>query len=345
MANLVLDQINKTLGGRSVIHDLTMTVGSGEFVSLLGPSGSGKTTTLRMIGGFISNDAGHGRILIDGRDVSAIPPERRPTAMVFQQYALWPNMTVFQNIAFGLQIRRLAKAVIKQRVAQVLTLVDLIGHDRKYPAQLSGGQQQRVALARALVLEPQVLLLDEPLSNLDAQLRVKVREDIRSIQQKAGITTVFVTHDQDEAMSVSDRVAVLNDGKIEQFDTPETLYTKPATEFVARFIGSMNFLEGVPQAEEIIMSDGSKIPCGHVSAVRDTKLVLAVRPESVRIAEQGVPARVTRRVPRGHYVELVLENRSGSLRAFAPSSAQISENVHYVFDSALVYDQGKLAHV
>ena len=193
-AGLLIDHVSKDLGGRTIVADMQLEVRPHELTCLLGPSGCGKTTTLRMIGGFLQPDAG--QILIDGVDVSRLAPERRPTAMVFQNYALWPHMTVFKNVAFGLKLRKLPKAEIRERVESVLELVGLTHHTHSYPARISGGEQQRVALARALVLEPKVLLLDEPLSNLDAKLRVRVREDIREIQQRIGITTVFVTHDQ-----------------------------------------------------------------------------------------------------------------------------------------------------
>ncbi|HSP71366.1 MAG TPA: ABC transporter ATP-binding protein, partial [Gaiellaceae bacterium] len=233
-AGLLIDRVSKDLGGRRIVDGLELEVRAGELTCLLGPSGCGKTTTLRMIGGFLHPDAG--RILIDGEDVGALAPERRPTAMVFQNYALWPHMTVFKNVAFGLRLRKLPKAEIKQRVERMLELVGLTHHMTSYPARISGGEQQRVALARALVLEPKVLLLDEPLSNLDAKLRVRVREDIREIQQRIGITTVFVTHDQDEALSISDRIAVMNEGNVEQYADARSLYREPGTTFVANFV-------------------------------------------------------------------------------------------------------------
>ena len=240
-AGLVLHQVAKTLGGRLIVDNLDLRVRRGELVCLLGPSGCGKTTTLRMIGGFLRPDAG--QVLIGGRGYTTTPPERRPTAMVFQNYALWPHMNVFKNVAFGLRLRKLPKAEIAERVERTLALVNLTHHIRSFPAQISGGEQQRVALARALVLEPEVLLLDEPLSNLDAKLRVKVREDIKEIQQRVGITTVFVTHDQDEALSISDRIAVMNAGRIEQYAGAHDLYRMPRTRFVADFVGTMNFFD------------------------------------------------------------------------------------------------------
>ena len=205
---LQVSGLSKVLGGRTIIDSLDLSVEEGELVSLLGPSGCGKTTTLRMIGGFLTPDSG--TIVVAGRDVTALGAERRPSAMVFQNYALWPHMTVFKNVSYPLRIRKLPKSEIQERVTAVLELVNLLQHKGSRPAQISGGEQQRVALARALVQEPDLLLLDEPLSNLDAKLRVKVREDIREIQQRLGITTVIVTHDQDEALSMSDRIAVMN---------------------------------------------------------------------------------------------------------------------------------------
>ncbi len=243
MARLTLDHLVKRYGATSepAVHDLSLEVDDGELVCLLGPSGCGKTTTLRMIGGFLKPDSGD--VLIDGTSIVRQPPEQRPTAMVFQRYALWPHMTVFDNVAFGLQVRRRPKDEIRRRVDQVLELVGLDDLGRRRPGQLSGGQQQRVALARALVIEPRILLLDEPLSNLDAQLRVHMRSELTAIQRRVGITTVFVTHDQEEAMSIADRIAVMRAGVLEQMDSPEALYARPATLFVATFLGAMNRLD------------------------------------------------------------------------------------------------------
>src|SRR5919199_2496409 len=243
MARLQLEHLVKQYGrgGDPAVQDLSLEVNDGEFVCLLGPSGCGKTTTLRMIGGFLKPDGGDVRI--DGVSILREPPERRPTAMVFQRYALWPHMTVWDNIAFGLRVRRRPRDEISRRVEAVLDLVGLPAMGKRYPAQLSGGQQQRVALARALVLEPRILLLDEPLSNLDAQLRIYMRSELTAIQRRVGITTVFVTHDQEEAMSIADRIAVMNVGVLEQMDTPEEIYAHPATLFVATFIGTMNRLD------------------------------------------------------------------------------------------------------
>ncbi len=328
MARLELDHLVKRYGrgGEPAVQDLSLEVHDGEFVCLLGPSGCGKTTTLRMIGGFLKPDAGDVRI--DGTSILKEPPERRPTAMVFQRYALWPHMTVWDNIAFGLQVRRRPRDEIARRVEATLELVGLPALGRRYPAQLSGGQQQRVALARALVLEPRILLLDEPLSNLDAQLRVHMRAELTAIQRRVGITTVFVTHDQEEAMSIADRIAVMNAGVLEQMDSPEEIYARPATLFVATFIGTMNRLDahmeaGCVRAGPFVaaLPDMSRLNGGRV----DGTLVAGVRPEDVVLesAGQGVPARIDSVVDLGHYRRVTLTAGGTSLLAFVPRSEPI----------------------
>lgn len=353
MARLVLDGLTKSLSGKVVIDNMHMAVESGEMICLLGPSGSGKTTTLRMIGGFIDTD--EGQISIGDLDITRMPPERRPTAMVFQQYALWPHMDVYKNISFGLKLRGLPRKEIADKVQSVLKMVGLAEYAKAYPGQLSGGQQQRVALARALVLEPQLLLLDEPLSNLDAQLRIRVREDIREIQQRAGITTVFVTHDQDEAMSIADRVAVLSNGRIEQFDTPQNLYRRPTTRFVASFIGTMNLVRGKAEEGGVVLwakasqDEQTYVPCVQPTVSVFGELEVAIRPEDVRVSDttnsssdDGALATVLRRVPRGHYDELVLKTGYGELRAFVPSALSVGDAVRYQFDRVLYYQNDTL---
>jgi putative spermidine/putrescine transport system ATP-binding protein len=341
-AGLLIDHVSKDLGGRTIVADMQLEVHAGELTCLLGPSGCGKTTTLRMIGGFLQPDAG--QILIDGADVSTLAPERRPTAMVFQNYALWPHMTVFKNVAFGLKLRKLPKAEIRSRVESVLELVGLTHHVNSYPARISGGEQQRVALARALVLEPKVLLLDEPLSNLDAKLRVRVREDIRAIQQRIGITTVFVTHDQDEALSISDRIAVMSGGKVEQYADPRTLYREPATHFVASFVGAMNFYRASVHDGAIELGDGTRIPCEGVSPNGGGTLEVGIRPEDVTIAANGdgAEATVVREIPRGHYKELVLKVGADEARAFVAPELAASERPRIRFTRAVLYRDGSL---
>ncbi|WJS91026.1 ABC transporter ATP-binding protein [Microbacterium testaceum] len=328
-AGLRLRSLRKTLGGRTIIDDLDLTVQPGELVSLLGPSGCGKTTTLRMIAGFLVPDAGG--IEMAGRDVTRLGPDKRPSAMVFQNYALWPHMTVAKNVAYPLRLRRLPRAEIAERVDAVLQLVNLLHHRDSRPPRISGGEQQRVALARALVQEPEVLLLDEPLSNLDAKLRVRVREEIRDLQQRLGITTVVVTHDQEEALSISDRVAVMNAGRVEQFSAPGELYRRPETEFVATFIGSMNRLEGG--------FDGTRlVPGADVVGIRpeDVVFTLDSRPGAV-------PARVERVVPHGHFHRVRLRREDATLDAFVPGEPPTVGTSGYAsIASALVYRDGRL---
>ncbi len=234
--------IRLSYGRNEVLKDISIHIEPGEFFALLGPSGSGKSTLLRLIAGF--NRQSHGQLLVDGRDIGATPPWDRNIGMVFQNYALWPHMTVWDNVAFGLVERRLPRAEIRDKVAAALELVGLADFGRRRPNQLSGGQQQRVALARTIVIEPQVLLLDEPLSNLDKKLRVQMRQDLLSLQRRLGITTIFVTHDQEEAMTTADRMAVLDHGVVQQIGAPSTLFDYPVNRFVANFVGTMNVLEG-----------------------------------------------------------------------------------------------------
>src|SRR5690606_27964417 len=234
--------IRLSYGDTEVLKNINILIEPGEFFALLGPSGSGKSTLLRLIAGFNQHNAG--QLLVDGKDISAIPPHRRNIGMVFQSYALWPHMTVWDNVAFGLVERRLPRAEVRERVEAALALVGLSTFARRRPNELSGGQQQRVALARTIVIEPQVLLLDEPLSNLDKKLRVQMRRELLSLQRRLGITTIFVTHDQEEAMTTADRMAVLDKGVVQQTGSPATLFDFPANRFVANFVGTMNVLEG-----------------------------------------------------------------------------------------------------
>lgn len=239
---LSIQELTKRFKTGDGVKGISLDVMKGELVTLLGPSGCGKTTVLRSIGGFLDPDSGD--IQIQGKSVLKLPPEKRPTAMVFQSYNLWPHMTVYDNLAFGLKIRKVKKAEIDRQVKEALALVRLESAERKTPGQLSGGQQQRVALARALLLKPDVLLLDEPFSALDAKLRMEMREELRDIQTQTGMTMVFVTHDQEEALSISDRIVVMNAGRIEQLSSPQEIYDKPQSLFVAGFIGRINLLKG-----------------------------------------------------------------------------------------------------
>src|SRR5574341_2369412 len=258
MTHLALTNISKNFGANRVVQDFNLAVEKGEFVSFLGPSGCGKTTTLRMIAGFETPTTG--KVTLNDVDITDKAPNQRNVGMVFQAYALFPNMTVAQNIGFGLQIRKESEAAIKERVAEMLALIHLEQRGNSYPYQLSGGQQQRVALARALAIRPEVLLLDEPLSALDAKIRVALRQEIRAIQRKLGITAIYVTHDQEEALSISDRVVVMNEGEMDQVGTPFEIYNFPKTVFVANFVGTLNTAnaEVVDPEKGILGLDGVK---------------------------------------------------------------------------------------
>ena len=255
--NVDIRHVDLSYGANHVLKDVNLHINPGEFFAFLGPSGCGKTTLLRLIAGF--NRADRGDVLIGGRDVSTLPPWKREVGMVFQSYALWPHMSVTQNVAFGLEERRVPRAEIARRVQTALDLVGL-GHlgDRK-PSQLSGGQQQRVAVARTIVIEPKVLLLDEPLSNLDAKMRVQVRRELRELQQRLNLTTIFVTHDQEEANAICDRIAIMNEGVIQQVGTPVELYEKPANLFVAHFLGAANVISGAVEGGFFQMGEGLRI--------------------------------------------------------------------------------------
>ncbi len=282
-----LDRVSKLFGDAAAVDDLSLDIQEGEFFSMLGPSGCGKTTTLRMIGGF--EEPTYGTVYLGGRDVTTLPPYKRDVNTVFQSYALFPHLNVYENVAFGLRRKKVDKGDIDKRVRDAMTLVDLIGFESRKPPQMSGGQQQRVALARALVNHPKVLLLDEPLGALDLKLRKQMQLELKRIQQEVGITFIYVTHDQEEAMTMSDRLAVMRHGKIEQIGPPEEVYETPATEFVAGFLGASNLLDGEVKETNngrttialstggTVTTDTSGVPAG-ISAVR-----VGVRPEKITI--------------------------------------------------------------
>src|SRR5436190_6288425 len=287
MANVSIRGLTKKFAEVAAVDDFHLEIGDGEFVSLLGPSGCGKTTTLRLLAGFLQPDGGE--IRAAGEVISSpahlVPPERRNMSMIFQSYAVWPHMTVAQNVAYGLKFKKLTKPQIEAKVTKLLGVVHLSELKDRYSAELSGGQQQRVALARALVVEPQILLLDEPLSNLDANLREEMRFEIRKLHDAFKITTVYVTHDQAEAMATSDRIAVMNAGRIEQVDTPHRLYTAPKTRFVATFVGRTNLLDAERQGGRLRI-DGFSIPApvadGETAAMSG-RIQISVRPQGVRL--------------------------------------------------------------
>ena len=289
--------ITKRFGKNEVVGRSSFSIGEGELFTLLGPSGYGKTTLLRLIAGFYTPD--EGEIRFDGARVNEVPPHERGIGMVFQNYALWPHMTVFDNVAYGLKLRGIGRTEIGERVAAVLEKVRLTGLGERYPGQLSGGQQQRVALARALVLNPKILLLDEPLSNLDAKIRIQVRAEIRKLQRELGITTVYVTHDQEEALTLSDRIVVFNQGRVFQIGPPKELYERPQNRFVADFIGINNLLEGtVRAAESGFLSVDTAL--GPLRALPNAELragdpcVICVRPENIAVGGAGAERNVAR---------------------------------------------------
>jgi iron(III) transport system ATP-binding protein len=288
--HLRLEAISKRFGAFHALEDVSLAVEAGRLVCFLGPSGCGKTTLLRVIAGLEVQDAG--RIEIGGRDVSRLPPAQRDFGIVFQSYALFPNLTVAQNVGYGLVNRRKARAEIKARVAEMLSLVGLTEHGAKYPIQLSGGQQQRVALARALASAPSLLLLDEPLSALDARVRVRLREEIKALQQRLGVTTIMVTHDQEEALAMADSIVVMNRGRVEQIGAPTEIYGHPATAFVADFVGEMNMFDATVVAADRLSVGGLTLTSAHIGKRGvGSRVRLGLRPEEVRIRglEPGAP--------------------------------------------------------
>jgi putative spermidine/putrescine transport system ATP-binding protein len=289
MAFLEISNIQKRFGEQTAVHDFSISIEKGEFITFLGPSGCGKTTILRMLAGFEAPSVGS--IVFDGKDVTHVPTNQRNVGMVFQSYALFPNMTVAQNIGFGLKVANASKSEIDARVKEMLSLIKLDTLADRYPWQMSGGQQQRVALARALANKPKVLLLDEPLSALDAKIRISLREEIRELQRELNITTVFVTHDQEEALSISDRIVVLNEGRVEQTGTPSDIYNFPRTRFVASFIGTLNQVQG-----QVVDTGKGEIRVGEHTLITSNPLddlkngqqcTLAIRPEAITMGQSG----------------------------------------------------------
>ncbi|RPK81924.1 ABC transporter ATP-binding protein [Streptomyces sp. ADI98-10] len=317
-----LKQLRRKFGSTVALDGLDLDIAPGEMVALLGPSGCGKTTALRIIAGFESADGGE--LLMDGQDVTSVPAHRRDIGMVFQSYSLFPNMTAAENIAYGLRVRGRASAERKERALELLDLVGLPGREGAYPHQLSGGQQQRVALARALAIRPRVLLLDEPLSALDAKVRLNLREEIRRIQLDLGITTVFVTHDQEEALSMADRVAVMKDGRLEQCAAPGELYDRPATPFVAEFVGTMNRLPGTVRDGGVVELFGRRLPIHGATPAAGAEVDVLLRPEGLAVGAaddgSGTPATVRVATFLGPTTRLHLTTDSGAVcKADLPS--------------------------
>ncbi|MHB1130869.1 MAG: ABC transporter ATP-binding protein [Chloroflexota bacterium] len=342
MADIQILNVTKRFGTNLVVDNVSLEIADHEFVTLLGPSGCGKTTTLRMLAGFLQPDAGE--IRVGGQVISnatfMTPPERRNMGMVFQNYAVWPHMNVFENVAFGLQMKKVGKPEIKERVMKMLDMVGLMGLDQRYPSQMSGGQQQRVALARALVVEPTILLLDEPLSNLDAKLREQMRFTLKDLQRRTGITFVYVTHDQAEAMAMSDRVAVIQLGKVQQFGPPCEVYKRPANKLVADFMGLVNLIPG--QVEQLDGSGYGRVRLGPnwlvraelpTAATEGSKVTLVVRPEDVNLLPAGRAAEddtlaqgtVTKVTFLGNYTDYWVEVIGRDVRVQAPNTATFEE--------------------
>jgi putative spermidine/putrescine transport system ATP-binding protein len=285
-APVAMTDLSRSFGAVRALAGLSLEIAPGELVALLGPSGCGKTTALRILAGFEAADSGS--VTVDGKDVSRIPAAKRDMGMVFQSYSLFPNMTALDNVGFGLRMRKQRGSERGRRAAELLDMVGLTDQAKKYPHQMSGGQQQRVALARALAIEPRVLLLDEPLSALDAKVRLQLREQIRALQQRLGTTTLFVTHDQEEALSMADRVGVMKDGKLEQVAEPSKLYDQPATAFVAEFVGTMNRIPGELQGPDDVSALGTVVPVhGETAAGLSGDVDVLVRPEGLEITVQA----------------------------------------------------------
>jgi iron(III) transport system ATP-binding protein len=345
MSKLKLRGIEKRYGDVTAVSGLDLELAQGEFVSLLGPSGCGKTTTLRMIAGFIDPSAG--TIEMDGQVLSSasgsLPPEKRGMSMIFQSYAVWPNMTVEGNVAFGLELRKLPREETRRRVAEMLEVVQMGHLAKRYPAELSGGQQQRVALARAIVIKPSVLLLDEPLSNLDANLREEMRFEIRRLHDEFRITTVYVTHDQAEAMVTSDRIAVMNQGRIEQVDAPHALYNRPKTRFVAGFIGRTNFLDGTANGADVNFESFTVPRAALDGAPPSGPATFSVRPQSMRLSraqstngDPQVAVIIAERAYLGEFWDYVVAPPDGPMKLRVTASPldiyQVGEQAWLTFD-------------
>jgi putative spermidine/putrescine transport system ATP-binding protein len=335
MPELVLSNISKRFGSFLAVSDLDLTVKDGEFVCLLGPSGCGKTTTLRMIAGFETPDEGN--LLLDGKEITNRPPNKRDIGMVFQHYALFPHKTVAENVAFGLKMRGKSRSEQIDAVGRTLQLVKLAHLADRLPRQLSGGQQQRVALARALAFQPSLLLMDEPLSNLDAQLRDEMRDEIKRVQQEVGTTTVFVTHDQSEALALADRVAVFSEGKLLQYSEPSRLYERPVDRTVGRFVGKMNELQGrvvglSQDGTSVALADGPTTLCRQSTLSAGTSVSVLIRYESISLvaphtvsaANSGIGCQVSKRTYLGSMIEYECVFADRHIRAWMPNNSTAS---------------------
>lgn len=333
MAKLIeLDNLTKEYNGQVVLKGIHLDINEKEFVTLLGPSGCGKTTTLRIMGGF--EEANGGTVLFDGQDISGLPPYKRELNTVFQKYALFPHMDVFDNIAFGLKIKKMDKETIKHKVNRMLELVGLAGYGQRNINQLSGGQQQRVAIARALVNEPKVLLLDEPLGALDLKLRKIMQIELKNIQQEVGITFVYVTHDQEEALTMSDTIVVMNEGQIQQIGSPIDIYNEPENRFVAQFIGESNIIEGTFVKDFLVEFDGKEFECVDKGFDEGQEVDIVLRPEDLDIVDVGnglIEGVVTSIVFKGVHYEIIVETKDRDYMVHTTDISEVGKKVNLDF--------------
>lgn len=333
MAKLIeLDNLTKEYNGQVVLKGIHLDINEKEFVTLLGPSGCGKTTTLRIMGGF--EEANGGTVLFDGQDISNLPPYKRELNTVFQKYALFPHMDVFDNIAFGLKIKKMSKETIEHKVNRILELVGLAGYGSRNINQLSGGQQQRVAIARALVNEPKVLLLDEPLGALDLKLRKTMQLELKNIQQEVGITFVYVTHDQEEALTMSDTIVVMNEGQIQQIGTPTDIYNEPENRFVAQFIGESNIIEGNFINDYLVQFDGQQFECVDKGFDDGQEVDIVLRPEDLDIVEVDkgkIEGIVTSIVFKGVHYEIMVETKNRDYKVHTTDISEVGKKVNLDF--------------
>lgn len=327
-----LNNLTKEFNGQVVLKGIHLDIYENEFMTLLGPSGCGKTTTLRIVGGF--EEASNGEVLFDGIDISAVPPYKRQVNTVFQKYALFPHMNVFDNVAFGLKIKKLDKDIIEQKVLKILHLVGLDGYEKRNISQLSGGQQQRVAIARALVNEPKVLLLDEPLGALDLKLRKAMQIELKNIQKEVGITFVYVTHDQEEALTMSDTIVVMNDGAIQQIGTPTDIYNEPENRFVAQFIGESNIVEGIFVKDFLVEFDNQQFVCVDKGFDENQEVDIVLRPEDLDIVEDGqgkISGTVSAIIFKGVHYEIIVETQNRVYKVHTTDISEVGKRVNLDF--------------
>ncbi len=327
-----LDNLTKEFDGQVVLKGIHLDIYENEFITLLGPSGCGKTTTLRIIGGF--EDASSGEVLFDGKDISSLPPYKREVNTVFQKYALFPHLDVFDNIAFGLNVKKLKKDVINTKVTDILELVGLQGFEHRKISQLSGGQQQRVAIARALVNEPKVLLLDEPLGALDLKLRKAMQIELKNIQKEVGITFIYVTHDQEEALTMSDTIVVMNDGMIQQIGSPLDIYNEPENRFVAQFIGESNIIEGKFVKDLLVEFDGDQFVCVDKGFDEGQDVDIVIRPEDLDIVKVGqgkIEGVVSSIIFKGVHYEIMVETKYRNYKVHTTDISEIGKKVNLDF--------------